>query len=545
MNKPMQHTLANAAQRTLALFAVATMAVVPAVAANRAPRLHAATHPAGHIVAARSYSVHEHGRHAERYEPVGDPHSGHGKKAAGSHTNHPTSAASKPHGKDSRRRHREPEIVDDPVVMHRASAHGHKLSKREQRQQELAEVRYEAAHRSHAAHQAPEYHAATPQVAERQPDTSSSRYASREFTASYDNASRSVEQAVRPNAYARRPQDAAIGTALRSAPEQNDGEGSQSANSAEQAITDQARRSSVVVRHPAAPAQISASDGAIPPQHYQPRVATGFGAEITPLPLGYQRGPVNPQLLSMEAQDLGEDLAVNGVASARTLANDAMQPLVTPMYTRDGNLMMPAPLRGSHEILVHQNVMADHDGLERIRDDNQLNRLRADHQLVSFPETASLRVNEGLPENRRVARPWTVQFAADAAKAFYQHFGEPLQVNSAVRTVSYQARLQRVNGNAAATRGEGASPHLTGQAIDFAKRGMTADELAWMRTYLLPYIDAGKVDVEEEFRQACFHISVYRSYLPTTRRQALQVAQMHSLPAAAATSLSVNPDPDR
>ena len=276
---------------------------------------------------------------------------------------------------------------------------------------------------------------------------------------------------MRMHAIRRMPQ---IGTALRSTPEQDNG-GSQTTNATEQAITDQARRSSVVVRHPAPPAQISANDDAITSQqHYQPRVATGFGAEVTPLPPGYQRGPVNPQLLATEAQDLGEDLAANGVPSARTLANDAMQPLVTPMYSREGSLMMPAPLRGSHEILVHQNLMADHDGLERIRDDNQLNRLRADHQLVTFPETASLRVNEGLPENRRVARPWTVQFAADAARAFYQHFGEPLQVNSAVRTVSYQARLQRVNGNAAATRGEGASPHLTGQAIDLAKRGMSS-----------------------------------------------------------------------
>ena len=161
--------------------------------------------------------------------------------------------------------------------------------------------------------------------------------------------------------------------------------------------------------------------------------------------------------------------------------------------------------------------MADDAGLSRIRDDADLNRMRRTHLLVDLPETASLRVNEGLPENRRAARPWAVHFATDIANAFYAHFGEPLQINSAVRTVAYQVRLQRVNGNAAATHGDGASPHLTGQALDFGKRGMSVAQLGWMRSYLMPLIDAGKIDVEEEFQQACFHISVYASYMPAHR----------------------------
>ena len=98
-------------------------------------------------------------------------------------------------------------------------------------------------------------------------------------------------------------------------------------------------------------------------------------------------------------------------------------------------------------------------------------------------------------------------------------------MNSAVRTVAYQARLQMVNGNAAGTAGEAASPHLTGQAIDIGKRGMNATELAWMRAYLLPVMQAGKIDVEEEFHQACFHISVYRSYA-AGRQMTREVAQL-------------------
>ena len=112
--------------------------------------------------------------------------------------------------------------------------------------------------------------------------------------------------------------------------------------------------------------------------------------------------------------------------------------------------------------------------------------------------------------------------------AYYVRFHQPLQVNSAVRTVAYQLRLRRVNGNAAGIGGEMASPHLTGEAIDFGKHDMSTEEIAWMRTYLRPLMQVGKVDVEEEFQQACFHISVYRSYapgIPSSRREYAALAQ--------------------
>jgi hypothetical protein len=195
------------------------------------------------------------------------------------------------------------------------------------------------------------------------------------------------------------------------------------------------------------------------------------------------------------------------------MAQEAIAPRLPGLYSREGKLIMPAPLRGSREILVHQNEMADAAGLNRIRTDAQLDSMRAHHLLVNFSETAGLHVNPNLPVDRRCARPWTVQFAQETAKAFYARFHEPLEVNSAVRTVAYQKRLQRVNGNAAAVDGDGASPHLTGQALDFGKRGMSLTEIAWMRAYLLPLMQSGKLDVEEEFQQACFHISVYRSYV--------------------------------
>jgi hypothetical protein len=84
-----------------------------------------------------------------------------------------------------------------------------------------------------------------------------------------------------------------------------------------------------------------------------------------------------------------------------------------------------------------------------------------------------------------------------------------------VRTVDFQRSLMQVNGNAAAPEGELASPHLTGAAVDIGKKGLSMQEIAWMRAFLLPLQQAGKIDVEEEFYQACFHISVYNSYAPS------------------------------
>jgi Family of unknown function (DUF5715) len=173
-----------------------------------------------------------------------------------------------------------------------------------------------------------------------------------------------------------------------------------------------------------------------------------------------------------------------------------------------------SPLKGSRESLIRQNQRSEADGLERIENDAQLNELRSQHALVVVPVSMSLRVNTELPVNRRYCRPWTAHFLSDLGRVHYARFHRPLQVNSAVRTVEYQRHLIEVNGNAAPAEGDIASPHLTGATIDIAKKGLSMSEVAWMRAYLLPLQTAGKIDVEEEFYQSCFHITVYKSYVP-------------------------------
>lgn len=201
------------------------------------------------------------------------------------------------------------------------------------------------------------------------------------------------------------------------------------------------------------------------------------------------------------------------------------------LYDDRGRLIVPAPMRGSREVLLHQNEMADRAGLTRIQDDDDLDQMRSARLLVPLPASGALRVDARLPQDRRYSRPWTAVFLAALSRDFYASFHSPLQVDSAVRTVDVQKHLVRVNGNAAPAEGETASPHLTGQAVDIAKRGLTLAEVAWLRLYLQPLMDAGKIDVEEEFRQACFHISVYKNYVPAAAAR-LSVAATAAQPDA-------------
>ena len=154
------------------------------------------------------------------------------------------------------------------------------------------------------------------------------------------------------------------------------------------------------------------------------------------------------------------------------------------------------------------------DGLERILDEQDLAARIGQKLLVPLPASSGLAVNTDLTENHRYCRPWTATFLTDLSAEHDAAFHKPIVVSSAVRTVEYQAHLMHRNGNAAAAEGDIVSPHLTGGTIDIAKSGMSRKELVWMRNHLLALQTAGLIDVEEEFRQPCFHITVYRSYSP-------------------------------
>jgi hypothetical protein len=192
---------------------------------------------------------------------------------------------------------------------------------------------------------------------------------------------------------------------------------------------------------------------------------------------------------------------------------------IPPIPMKNGRLYVPPPMRGSHAILVRQNRRNDAEDLSRIQNTSQLVAMKDAGYLVDLPESRELRVDQDLPDVRSCARPWTVKFLENLSHAHYVRFHSPLRVTSAVRTVDYQKRLMRVNANAAPVEGIIASPHLSGAAVDISKKGLSLREIAWMRAYLLPLQEDGKIDVEEEFYQACFHINVYESYVPRHKRR--------------------------
>ncbi len=185
-----------------------------------------------------------------------------------------------------------------------------------------------------------------------------------------------------------------------------------------------------------------------------------------------------------------------------------------------------SPLRGTRASLMRQNERDEAEGLHRIQDEAQLEEMVSDHQLVHLPLGMGLHADEHLAADRQYVRPWTAHFLMDLARAHEERFHDPLIVTSAVRPERYQAHLLMINGNAAPATGVIASPHEFGATIDIGKKGMRMSEIAWMRGYLLLLQEAGKIDVEEEFHQACFHITVYDNYGRRTKRYRLPSADL-------------------
>jgi hypothetical protein len=173
---------------------------------------------------------------------------------------------------------------------------------------------------------------------------------------------------------------------------------------------------------------------------------------------------------------------------------------------------MAVLLQGSHDSLVRQNAEIDRLQLPRIQNDQELEELIARDQLVALPENHALRIDPRIEPSRRFCRPWTRQFLEDFGQAYYKEFHQPLQVNSAVRTVEQQERLARFNHNAAPAEGETASSHLAGLTVDIAKRGMTRRQRTFTESYLVNMRNLGLIEAVEERRQACFHVMVSDRY---------------------------------
>jgi hypothetical protein len=185
----------------------------------------------------------------------------------------------------------------------------------------------------------------------------------------------------------------------------------------------------------------------------------------------------------------------------------------------------PILLKGSHDSMVRQNEEIDRLQLARIADDDALEQLVQKQELVALPSDKYVRVDPRLDENRRYCRPWTQDFLNDLGQSYYKEFKQPIQVNSAVRTVEQQEKLMRHNGNAAPAEGPRASSHLAGLTVDIAKRGMNRKQRKWMEEYLVRMRDLGLVEAVEERKQACFHVMVSDRYAAWRTTEKLAAAR--------------------
>lgn len=160
----------------------------------------------------------------------------------------------------------------------------------------------------------------------------------------------------------------------------------------------------------------------------------------------------------------------------------------------------------SRQSLLDQNAAADSLALPIIRTPAHMDELVQSGELVRLRATAALRV--ACPKGRAYVRPWVADFVDGLAADYYATFGKPLQVNSATRPQTVQRRLRRWNRNAAPITGETASVHMRGIAVDLQRRGTTRQQRAWLQLRLMYWVAMGRVIVEEELRQPCFHVVV-------------------------------------
>jgi len=188
---------------------------------------------------------------------------------------------------------------------------------------------------------------------------------------------------------------------------------------------------------------------------------------------------------------------------------------------RPRRVMWNPVLRGSHESMLRQNEEINRLELPRIADEVELMELEARHDLVPIQETEGVHVAIR-DASHRYSRPWTQTFLQDLGEAYYSEFHQPIQVNSAVRTVEQQRKLRRHNGNAAPEEGDTASSHLAGLTVDINKRGLTRKQHDFIQERLVQLREQGLIEVAEERRQPVFHVMVSDRY--TEWREANQLA---------------------
>ena len=154
--------------------------------------------------------------------------------------------------------------------------------------------------------------------------------------------------------------------------------------------------------------------------------------------------------------------------------------------------------------LSAQNAEADRLHLPRIQNKEELTELINDGELAPLVSLPALYIK---PKNEHAyLRPWAAVLAESLAEDFYEQAHVQLTLTSGIRTVQEQRSLRRWNHNAAAPTGPQASVHTTGIAFDISRTGLSRAQQKWLEVHLWYLQQTGRVIVEEEQKQPCFHI---------------------------------------
>jgi Family of unknown function (DUF5715) len=206
-------------------------------------------------------------------------------------------------------------------------------------------------------------------------------------------------------------------------------------------------------------------------------------------------------------------LATQAFGVVRTTHKAAVKPSrFKRAHMKVKNALWNPLFRPTHESMLVQNERMQSMELPPIKNNIELEELKVTGALVPFEESDHLHIAKGLPNDRAYARPWTVDFVEDVAHEYYEEFGVPLQLNSAVRTVQVQRKLRRHNRNAAPESGDIISSHLAGTTIDLQRGGLSKAQHQWLENYFANLKALGLIEPEEERRHFCFHIMVYQDY---------------------------------
>lgn len=169
----------------------------------------------------------------------------------------------------------------------------------------------------------------------------------------------------------------------------------------------------------------------------------------------------------------------------------------------------PALFKGSSQKMARENKRMDRAHLPRFNE-RQLVKAERAHRLIRIPHNHALGISPNLHAEYRYCRPEAVSVLENLSGAYHTKYGAHLTVTSCARSFEKQRKLMKGNKNAARGKDHGhLSLHLTGYAFDITKKGMTADEIVFVRAFLFPLMKEGRVSVTEETQQPCFHVVVF------------------------------------